>query len=446
MSQGTDPFLKKLKNNLHLAGAGDSQERLALAVSGGRDSMVLLHAMHQLGYSCLVLHVNYGLRGEDSDQDAALVANWCAAHNVQFVILNAQDEMANVSENNLQQAARNIRYTWFERVCVEQGIEKLLLAHHRSDQVETFFLQLFRGSGANGLSGMRFSDGNCIRPMLDVDWDTIQCYAEENKVEWREDASNKKSDYTRNFLRNEVLPKIRQRVPQLDHIVSETCIRLQSEQNLLKSLIEKLNVVYKPVDNQWCVDLNAIADFSEKERLLHQVLAETQIPFALCKEICENLTSTEERVFYFDGYEVRQKSMNLIVYEEVTPECITQNILPPEIRAEIIHLNTDNQKITDKNTVLISSEVHPADLLIRNWRKGDYFYPSGMLGRKKLSDFWNELKLDQQAKNAQWLLCCKDDIVWVVNRRKDRRFEIKPEDKTALMVRLVFEKGEKIGL
>lgn len=255
---------------------------------------------------------------------------------------------------------------------------------------------------------------------------------------WREDASNQKSDYTRNFLRNDVLPEVRQRVPQLDHIVSETCMRLQSEQNLLKSLIEYLNLVQKQTDNQWHVDLKKLGEFPERARLLHQVLAETGIPFALCKEICANLTSTEERVFYYDGYEVRQKSMNLSVYEKITSKKTTQNISIPEIQSEIIQLNTDNQIISDKNTVLISASIHPADLHLRTWRKGDYFYPSGMLGRKKLSDFWNDLKLDNLAKNAQWLLCSNDDIVWVVNRRKDRRFDVKPGAKTALLVRLIF--------
>jgi len=438
MPQGTDNFLSALKKNLHQAGVADSQDLLAVAVSGGRDSMVLLHAMRRLDYSCLVLHVNYGLRGEDSDKDAALVAKWCTAHGIEHSILNAQDEMANSSEKNLQQAARNIRYAWFERVCNERRIEKLLLAHHRSDQVETFFLQLFRGSGANGLSGMKSRDGKVIRPMLDFDGDMIQRYAEENKVVWREDASNQKSDYNRNFLRNEVLPLVRHRVPQLDHIVSETCTRLQSEQNLIKSLIEKLNIAHKVTDKQWCVDLNVISGFAEKACLLHQVLAETGISFALCEEICTNLTSTEERVFYYAGYEAHQKASNLAVYERVTPILVAQKNSKPEIQAQLIVLDSENQIYNEENRVLLSSAVDPATLQLRTWRKGDYFYPSGMSGRKKLSDFWTDLKLASQDKNSQWLLCSNEDIVWVVNRRKDRRFDVKPGEKTALLVRLIF--------
>jgi tRNA(Ile)-lysidine synthetase-like protein len=168
-------------------------------------------------------------------------------------------------------------------------------------------------------------------------------------------------------------------------------------------------------------------------------LAETGIPFALSGEICANLTSTEERVFYYDGYEVRQKSMNLIVYEMVTSEFSFRDTPKPEIQVDAIQLDADNQFVNEENAVLISASVQTTDLHLRTWRKGDYFYPSGMLGKKKISDFWNDLKLDNQAKNAQWLLCCKDDIVWVVNRRKDRRFEVKPDDKTALKVRLIFE-------
>ncbi len=438
MPQGTDNFLSALKKNLHQAGVADSQDLLAVAVSGGRDSMVLLHAMRRLDYSCLVLHVNYGLRGEDSDKDAALVAKWCTAHGIEHSILNAQDEMANSSEKNLQQAARNIRYAWFERVCNERRIEKLLLAHHRSDQVETFFLQLFRGSGANGLSGMKPRDGKVIRPMLDFDGDMIQRYAEENKVVWREDVSNQKSDYNRNFLRNEVLPLVRQRLPQLDHIVSETCTRLQSEQNLIKSLIEKLNIAHKATDKQWCVDLNVISGFAEKAFLLHQVLAETGISFALCEEICTNLTSTEERVFYYSGYEAHQKAANLAVYERVTPILVAQKNSKTEIQAQLIVLDSENQIYNEENRVLLSSAVDPATLQLRTWRKGDYFYPSGMSGRKKLSDFWTDLKLASQDKNSQWLLCSNEDIVWVVNRRKDRRFDVKPGEKTALLVRLIF--------
>lgn len=440
MSEVNAAFLESLKENLRRADAEPSaNESIALAVSGGRDSMVLLHACCALKLNCLVLHVNYGLRGQESDADASFVKHWCADNGVECLIYDAKTEIQEGNESNIQQAARTIRYRWFDEVCKDRGIRHLLLAHHRSDQVETFFLQLFRGSGANGLSGMKLRNGIFVRPLLDAEPNTIQGYAEENQLNWREDSSNKKSDYTRNFLRNDILPLVRQRVPHLDQVLSETCTRLQSEQNLMRAFIERLEILSKDADGQLIVDLKKISDFPEKERILHQVLSETAIPFAICRAICENLTSTEERVFYYNGFTATLKSGKITVYQTNSSENIGLKRNAPQIQHEVVPLNTDCIDLTEENVILLPYQINPNDLHLRTWRKGDYFYPSGMLGKKKISDFWNDLKLDKNAKNAQWLLCCNDDIVWVVNRRKDRRFEIKPEDKSALKVSLMFD-------
>lgn len=439
MSEVSAAFLEALKENLRRADAVAIDEPVVLAVSGGRDSMVLLHACCALKLNCLVLHVNYGLRGEESDADASFVNNWCGSNGIECLTYDAKTEIQSIDESNIQQAARTIRYRWFDEVCVERGIRFLLLAHHRADQVETFFLQLFRGSGANGISGMKLRNGNLVRPLLDVEPSIIQRYAEENKLIWREDSSNKKSDYSRNFLRNDILPLVRQRVPQLDQVVSETCMRLQSEQNLLCAFIERLEILTKDADGQLIVNLEKIIDFPEKERLLHLVLSETEIPFAICRAICENLTSTEERRFYFKGYNATLKSGKITVYQSNSVENKVSRLRIPEIHHKLIALSTDFIDRTEENTILLSHQINPNDLHIRTWRNSDYFYPSGMLGKKKISDLWNDLKLDNRAKNTQWLLCCNNDIVWVVNRRKDRRFEVKPEDKAALKVWLVFE-------
>jgi tRNA(Ile)-lysidine synthase len=324
-------------------------------------------------------------------------------------------------------------------MCKDRGIRHLLLAHHRSDQVETFFLQLFRGSGANGLSGMNLRNGILVRPLLDIDSSIIQRYAEENKVNWRDDSSNKKSEYTRNFLRNELLPKLRKRVPQLDQVVSETCTRLQSEQNLLRAFIDRLGILSKNADGQLVISLKKIIDFPEKERILHQVLAETEIPFALCREICANLTSTEELSFHYRGYTANLKSGKITVYQLNSPQNTDSKKSKPRLHCEIVPLSTDCIDIREENVVLLSDQINPNDLHLRTWRNGDYFYPSGMSGKKKISDFWNDLKLDQQAKNSQWLLCCNDAIVWVVNRRKDKRFEANRTNKTALKIQIIFD-------
>jgi tRNA(Ile)-lysidine synthase len=286
---------------------------------------------------------------------------------------------------------------------------------------------------------MNLRNGILVRPLLDIDSSIIQRYAEENKVNWRDDSSNKKSEYTRNFLRNELLPKLRQRVPQLDQVVSETCTRLQSEQNLLRAFIDRLGILSKNADGQLVVSLKKIIDFPEKERILHQVLAKTEIPFALCREICANLTSTEERSFHYRGYTANLKSGKITVYQLNSPQNTDSKKSKPRLHCEIVTLNTDCIDIREENVVLLSDQINPNDLHLRTWRNGDYFYPSGMSGKKKISDFWNDLKLDQQAKKSQWLLCCNDAIVWVVNRRKDQRFEANLTNKTALKIQIIFD-------
>jgi tRNA(Ile)-lysidine synthase len=236
-----------------------------------------------------------------------------------------------------------------------------------------------------------------------------------------------------------LLPKLRQRVPQLDQVVSETCTRLQSEQNLLRAFIDRLGILSKNADGQLVVSLKKIIDFPEKERILHQVLAETEIPFALCREICANLTSTEERSFHYRRYTANLKSGKITVYQLNSPQNTDSKKSKPRLHCEIVPLSTDCIDIREENVVLLSDQINPYDLHLRTWRNGDYFYPSGMSGKKKISDFWNDLKLDQQAKKSQWLLCCNDAIVWVVNRRKDKRFEANLTNKTALKIQIIFD-------
>ena len=445
MSEGTEKLIEEVGRKLRQWGFSPAESRFLLAVSGGRDSMLLWKILNRLNYTFEIAHVHYGLRGDEAREDARFVEELAKAEGRKFHLLEASELIKHRKGKNVQSAAREVRYDWFEELKDATGCAAVLTAHHEEDQAETFILQLLRGSGGKGLSGMDDHNVLISRPLLDVSGEAMQQAASDLALIWREDSSNLEVKYRRNYVRKVILPELKQLNPEASHILSETCKRLKTEQNLLNYFIEKSVIVLQNAgESELRIDKQKLLELPEPTFVLFHYLNEYGFSWSICQQMADNLTKTSELTYYSATWKTIANRSYLSVYQNITEVTALENLSNWEVRTEIITEVADYKNKTPKNEVFLNIDILDRKLSLRNAQKGDCFYPSGMLGKKKISDYFKDQKMDSEAKNQQLLLCVDEDIAWVVNRRIDRRFEPKPGDSEMVRVTLV-SKNEQLG-
>ena len=438
MSEVTQKVIKEVEQKLLQWGFPPEKSRLLLAASGGRDSMLLWRILDQLNYTFEIAHVHYGLRGDEAREDARFVEELAKAEGRKFHLLDAAELIKNQKGKNVQSAAREVRYTWFEELKESSDCNAVLTAHHKEDQAETFILQLLRGSGGKGLSGMDDHNVLISRPLLDVSAEVMQQAAVDFALVWREDSSNLEVKYRRNYVRKVILPELKQLNPEASNILSETCKRLKTEQNLLKFFIEKSGICVENAGNAALrIDKQKLLEHPEPTFILFHFLNEFGFSWSICQQMADNLTKTSELTYLSASFRIVANRSYLSVYQNITEVTAPENLSNWEVKTEIITEVADYKSKTHENEVYLSIEILDRKLSVRNAQKGDYFCPSGMLGKKKISDYFKDQKMDSESKKNQLLLCIDEDIAWVVNRRIDRRFEPKPGDSEMVRVTLI---------
>lgn len=416
--------------NQHLTGS----ETLLVAVSGGADSMTLLHALFHLKVTVAVAHCNYGLRGCDSDADEALVRQFCITHSIPFHKARFDTKaMADASGISIQMVARNLRYAFFEEIMDDCGYAFTMLAHHADDRVESLVLNLIRGTGFRGLMGMPSRRGRFLRPMLSVRRAEIETYATSNHVPFLTDASNMQAKYRRNRVRLQVLPMLRQLVPDIDVRIIRFCERTEELLPAFDAWIEKERQQLSEFrDGTFRLDRNAL--------LLHPQR------FTVTKEILRPMGFSSAQVhellhlspYSFSMLETRSHRL----YAEANAFVVVsiQALNTPPALHKILALRSDYESLkTDSNTVLFDADLLAADhLSIRKWAAGDSFRPLGMKGSKKVSDFLTDRKLSPSDKDRTWVLTNGEMIVWVIGHRMDDRFKV--TDKTVRVLQITADR------
>lgn len=398
-----------------------------LAVSGGADSMVLGYLFNELRNSGLefqVAHINYKLRGEDSDSDQKVVEDFCKKHNIKFHLYQVS-EKDEKPENSIQLWARELRYQFFRKIQKKENLDFLVTAHHLNDQLETFIINLSKASGINGLSGIPANENNILRPLLNFSKDEIYQFAKENNIVFREDLSNKKSDYLRNKIRNEIVPKL-----------SET--NDQFLENFRKS-ISFLNQTKDFVNDQIEIIEKDLSAFNKEHKILSkEKLAQHSdfVKFEILKKYGFKRTEEIQKIFFAEnGSSFFSEDYHLTVDREGL--ILKLKNLSREINPEIILLNNFDFH-QDQVTINIKSYIPDGNcfnwvfdtdklqfpLSLRKQKDGDAFYPSGFSGKKKVSKFFRDEKLSVLTKEKIWVLCdAEDQILGIVPLRQDRRFE-----------------------
>ncbi len=439
-------MLQKLSNLLQQNFPFLKEKKLLIAVSGGIDSVVLTHLLSALSCNISLAHCNFNLRDTASDLDTVFVKELAKKLQIKcFTTSFETDKIAKEIKESTQITARNLRYTWFQEILQEHNFDFVLTAHHADDNLETFLINLTRGSGLDGFTGIPEVNGNIIRPLLRFSRAEICSYAIENKISWREDQSNASTKYIRNKIRHKILPVLKEINPSLLDTFSKTIAHLKESTQIINDRIEEVSreiVIKEKGVTKFRID--KIQQLSNPKAYLHPFLKAYN--FTEFKDIY-HLLSAQSGKQVFSKTHVLLKDRDFLILSKIEnsseyQEAQEATFFISENASEItvpVHLTLEEvsaQLIENKKTICISKESLKYPLIVRKWKNGDYFYPAGMHGKKKLSKYFKDEKLSLLEKQNIWLLCNADDaIIWVIGMRKDNRYKIeKKTTKTYLKI------------
>lgn len=434
-------MLIKFQNHIQQNFAQLKDKKLLLAVSGGIDSMVLLDLFYKLRFDICVVHCNFQLREIESDGDEMLVKEICQDRYIPYFIEKFDTlEFAKENKLSIQLAARKLRYDWFQEI-ISLGFDYVLTAHHLDDNVETFLINFIRGTGLEGLTGIPAQNGNIIRPLLPFSREEIENYAQVNQIQWREDSSNASDKYFRNKLRHDIVPTLKELNTGFLDSFQNTLHHLQQAESLVndasKLVFEK---VVEEKENQLEIHLKQLLQFENYKAYLYQWLKEYK--FSAWNDIYDLVEAQSGKQIFSETYVLLKDREKLILSERKTSDNSAVYIIESldskvNISLKLRFYKGVNIFETDSNCIFVDENKLKFPLTIRKWKEGDYFYPSGMNGKKKLSKYFKDEKYSLLDKENQWLLCSEDQIVWVIGKRADNRFTSK--ETTQNNIKIVLE-------
>lgn len=424
------------------------QQPTLLAVSGGIDSIVMVHLFHNLGLPAGIAHCNFGLRGEESDGDEAFVHDIATRYNFPFFVTRPDVKtLAKSASISTQMAARELRYEWFEKIRQESGYRWIATAHHANDSLETLLLNLARGTGLAGLTGIAPVSGNLIRPLLYSNRAEISRYARENDILWREDRTNETDDYYRNKIRHHVIPVLSELNPSLETTFNASAERLRAANALLEASLQewKSRAILR---EEGCIRISIAEVSGAKEPAfqLWSILQDFGFQYNQVHGIMGALTGTSGKRFYSPTHVLLVDRSYLIL--KASSE--TSDDAELLIERSDTQLEWEGVTLTlrialkgssyhfDKSTIAVDADLLTFPLILRKWRQGDVFQPFGMDGKsKKVSDLLIDAKIDLFRKERTAVLVNGDGkIIWVVGIRADERFKITATTVNALVISL----------
>ncbi|PWL24609.1 tRNA lysidine(34) synthetase TilS [uncultured Roseivirga sp.] len=436
-----DRFLEFIKKHALI----DEKDDLLLAVSGGVDSMVLFNLILQTKHRFAVAHCNFQLRGEQADLDEILVKEACESngiknHSVRF----ETKKFASAKGISTQMAARELRFDWFRELCSKFGYTKIVLAHHRDDSIETFFLNLSRGTSLKGLRGIQARNENLIRPLLPFSKKEIVDYATRNGIAWREDVSNEENYYKRNLIRHELLPVFKELNPDFEKVMSENLEKLEyryqtSERHyddLRASLIEEQN-------NQSRIVKSEILEQCASAYDLYEVLRPFSFNFDTAEQLFESLDKVGVQ-FKSDSYFALVDREYVLIEKRSTTSYESFELQEGEggfscadKHYHLSVLGVSDWKL-DRNPEHAALDLASLQfpLEIRPWQEGDAFRPIGMKGRKLISDLLIDLKVPLSDKPKVHVLLSNDEIAWVIGFRISEKFKVSEKTRKVWQAKL----------
>lgn len=442
-------LLKRYKQYIKEENLFSSGDYLLLAVSGGLDSMVLASLCKEAGYNFTIAHCNFQLRGNASDEDENFVAEFASKNNIPFFSKKFDTEnFTQVQKMGIQEAARKLRYDWFNEL-IEKGpglrsaspyYDVLLTAHHADDNVETLLMNFFKGTGIKGLHGILPKNNRIVRPLLFVFKEEILAYAKVNHIAYREDLSNASNKYSRNYFRNELIPSVEKVFPQAIFNINNNIPRFRDAgvlyqyavEKILKDLIEKRGEeVHIPI-----LKLSKTAALSS---IVYELISSYGFSAHQVNDVLKLMVSGSGKYVASASHRILNNRKWLIIaplkekgVQHFVIEKEMQEIAFGDSVIKIEAFSSLNVISPEKNIAQLDGSMLNYPLLLRKWKRGDYFYPLGMKKKKKLSRFFIDEKIPLFIKDDIWVLECGGKIVWVIGYRIDDRFKITNKTKSVI--------------
>lgn len=417
-------------------------KKILIAISGGVDSVVLTHLLYKLNYNITLAHCNFQLRENESDLDEQFIIKLGDKFNIDtFTIKFSTREYQNKNKLSTQLAARELRYNWFFKLLEEQKIDYVATAHHSNDNLETFLINLTRGTGLEGLTGIPPINGKIIRPLLKFSREEILNYATLNNIEWREDISNTETKYIRNKIRHNVIPVLKEINPNLINSFNNTSTFLQEGQQIIDDTIKQKSLEIISYDGEIIkFNIKKIKEFTNPKAYLYHLFkkygfTEWNDVFNLIYTQTGKVLTTKSHTLLKDRDFLLLLPSDKFINTENQLVRINSNDSKVSYPINLLFKNVQKTTSLDKNAIYVDKNSLNYPLTLRKWNDGDFFYPKGMLGKKKVSKYFKDEKLSLIEKQNIWILCSgKNEIIWILGKRQDRRFL--PSDKTINMLQI----------
>ncbi|MBS1231693.1 MAG: hypothetical protein H6R35_531 [Bacteroidetes bacterium] len=437
-----DEFLSfSQKNNLF-----NRQSRLLLAVSGGIDSMVMTYLFLKLGSNTGIAHCNFCLRGIESDKDEELVRKYANENRIPFYSIRfATKEHAVNKGISVQMAARELRYEWFEKIRKENNFDSVAVAHNLNDNIETMLINLTRGTGLTGLTGMRPVSRKIIRPLLFASRKKIEEYCTNNQIPFREDKSNAETRYTRNRIRHMIIPVLKEINPSVEGTLNDTAERLAGIDEIVSGYIEGIRTqISAEKDKSIVFNVGKLLNLNPGKALIFELFAPFGITRATSGDLSGLLTGKTGKQIFTRTHRILRNRNELVVYplgndhgRNYEISIIEDFLIVPGIEsAGVINIEKDYKIPDNQITACIDFEKIKFPIIIRNWEKGDYFFPLGMKQKKKLSDYFIDRKYSLIEKEKTLILESGGKIVWIIGERLDNRFRVTESTTKILLIHL----------
>lgn len=422
----------------------DKNAKILLAVSGGVDSIVMLDIFKKLKISFAIAHCNFQLRGKDSDDDQNFVKKIAYNYDVEFYTINFETEKyAKDKGISTQMAARDLRYFWFEKTRFENNFDFIAVAHNKNDLAETILLNLTRGTGLKGLTGIKVKLNKIIRPLLFASRDEIEKYQKKNNLKFREDSSNAKTKYKRNKIRHQVIPILQELNPSFFDTMFENSHRFNDAFEIYRTAINLVkNNIISEKGKSIFINIKELIKTNSVKTYLFEYLKPYNFSDSQLNDILNSIKSTSGKQFISPSHKlIKDREFFIIsrLSEELDKDFFICKIdkeinEPIKIKLSILDVDAKYKLSKNKNVADIDIDILNFPLKLRKWKKGDYFMPLGMKRAKKLSDFFIDEKIPLSEKQNIWILESKGEIVWILGLRLDDRYKITKDTKQVFRV------------
>lgn len=427
-------MIYKFKKYIEIQGLIKADQQILLAVSGGIDSMVMLHLFLQTDYKFAIAHCNFNLRGKESDADEKLVKDFAIKNKLNFYSKGFDTKQYSLENKcSIQVAAREIRYNYFEEIRKELNYDLIAIAHNKNDSIETFFINLLRGSGIHGLTGIQIRNGRIIRPLLFAERAEIEDYSKKEQIIYREDQSNREEKYLRNKIRHSILKEFSSIDPAYLTKFQDSLNYLNDAKEIFEKQIQiAKEKVIKSTEGRLYINIEGLKQLNPMQTYLFEMIKDFGFNSSQVQNIISSFSKTGN-YFYSESHQLLVDRENLIVIE-LRPMDKNQaefkvyeetNELEDPLKINFSHETIEGLEIIkDSNYAFLDYQTLQFPLKIRKWKDGDKFIPLGMNGTKKISDFLIDLKVNRNDKQNIFVLESVNEIVWLIGYRLDNRFKV----------------------